>query len=132
MLRETWLKATQYICSRLCKYMEKDMSFNIQGSLAIRVEDGKINFLLYPANAYLSPDKSSAVLYPVMTKTQENQAKLLKLIDGYLELDYVASADANTELKSLLSQIAFQNKTVALTINEKNGITGFTYPAPRV
>lgn len=108
------------------------MSYNIQGSLAIQVKDGAVKFLLYPANAYLSPDKNCAVLYPVMTKTQENQAKLLKLIDGYLELDYVASADANTELKSLLSQIAFQNKAVALTINDQNTIAGFTYPIPRV
>jgi hypothetical protein len=100
------------------------MSFNIQGSIAIRVEDEKINFSLYPANAYLSPDKSCAVLYP----GKDDQATLLKLTNGYLELDYVAS----TECKDLLSQIALQNKTVALTINEKNSITGFTYPAPRV
>ena len=32
------------------------MSFNIQGSLAIQVKGDDVKFLLYPANAYLSPD----------------------------------------------------------------------------
>lgn len=114
------------------------MSFNIQGSLAIQVKDGAVKFLLYPANAYLSPDKSYAVLYQASPAT----AKTLKLTDGYLELDYVAT----TECKDLLSQIALQNKPVALTVSTdltkgkkgkkgndvvKNSITGFTYPAQR-
>lgn len=100
------------------------MSYSIQGSLAIRVIGGDVKFLLYPANAYLSPDKSCAVLYP----GKDDQATLLKLTDGYLELE----CDADMQCKDLLSQIALQNKAVALTINEKNSITGFTYPIPRV
>jgi len=103
------------------------MSYNIQGSLAIQVEGQEVDFLLYPANAYLSPDKSSAVLYPVMTENQKNQATLLKLTDGYLELE----CDVDMQCKYLLSQIALQNKTVALTVNDKNTIIGFTYPTPR-
>ena len=106
----------------------KNMSYNIQGSLAIQVKDGAVKFLLCPANAYLSPDKSCAVLYPVKTENQKNQATLLKLTDGYLELE----CDADMQCKDLLSQIALQNKAVGLTINEKNSITGFTYPIPRV
>lgn len=118
------------------------MSFNIQGSLAIQVKGNDVKFLLYPANAYLSPDKSCAVLYPVKTENQKDQATLLALTDGYLELDYVAT----TEFIGLLSQIALQNKPVALTVSTdltkgkkgkkgndvvKNSITGFTYPAQR-
>lgn len=99
------------------------MSFNIQGSLAIQVKGDDVKFLLYPANAYLSPDKSYAVLYQASPAT----AKTLKLTDGYLELDYVAT----TEFIGLLSQIALQSKTVALTINDQNTIAGFTYPAQR-
>lgn len=102
------------------------MSYNIQGSLAIQVKYDTVKFLLYPANAYLSPDKSCAVLY----SAKDVQAKLLELTDGYLKLDYFTS----TECKSLLSQIALQNKAVALTVSfsDKNSITGFTYPIPRV
>lgn len=116
---------TQSISSRLLKYMEQSMSFNIQGSLAIRVIGGDVKFLLYPANAYLSPDKSCAVLYQALPE----KAELIMLTNGYLELDYVAT----TEFIGLLSQIALQNKTVVLTVNcaEKNTITGFTYPAQR-
>ena len=108
------------------------MSYSIQGSLAIRVIGGDVKFLLYPANAYLSPDQSYAVLYQASPAT----AKTLKLTDGYLELDYVAT----TEFIGLLSQVALQSKTVALTVSTeteehsgivKNSITGFTYPAQR-
>lgn len=108
------------------------MSFNIQGSLAIQVEGQEVKFLLYPANAYLSPDKSCAVLYQALPE----KAELIILTNGYLELDYVAT----TELIGLLSQIALQSKTVALTVSiervedsgiVKRSITGFTYPAPR-
>lgn len=109
------------------------MSFNIQGSLAIQVKDGAVKFLFYPANAYLSPDKSYAVLY----SAKDVQAQLLALTDGYLELE---CADT-IKCEDLLYQIALQNKPVALTVSTdltkgndvvKNSITGFTYPIPRV
>lgn len=108
------------------------MSYSIQGSLAIRVIGGDVKFLLYPANAYLSPDKSCAVLYQASPAT----AKTLKLTDGYLKLE----CDKNMQCEDLLSQIALQSKTVALTVSTetmehsgivKNSITGFTYPAQR-
>ncbi|HZJ96619.1 MAG TPA: hypothetical protein VFD12_02165 [Oligella sp.] len=99
------------------------MSFNIQGSLAIQVKGDDVKFLLCPANAYLSPDKSYAVLY----QAPPAKAKTLKLKNGYLVLECAETI----KCKDLLSQIAFQNKTVALTINDQNTITGFTYPAQR-
>ena len=116
------------------------MSYQVQGSLAIQVKGGDVKFLLYPANAYLSPDKSCAVLYPVMIENQKNQATLLKLTNGYLEFDYATTTTTTAECKSLLSQIALQSKTVALTVSTeplkdggiiKSSITGFTYPIPR-
>ncbi len=99
------------------------MSYNIQGSLAIQVKGDDVKFLLCPANAYLSPDNSCAVLYQASPAT----AKTLKLTDGYLKLE----CDADMQCKDLLSQIALQSKTVALTVNDQNTITGFTYPAQR-
>lgn len=108
------------------------MSFNIQGSLAIQVKGDDVKFLLCPANAYLSPDKSYAVLY----SAKDVQAQLLALTDGYLELE---CADT-IKCEDLLYQIALQSKTVALTVSTeteehsgivKNSITGFTYPAQR-
>lgn len=110
------------------------MSFNIQGSLTIQVKGDDVKFLLYPANAYLSPDKSCAVLY----SDKPEQAQILTLKDGCLVLECAKTI----KCKDLLSQIALQSKTVALTVSTetvtvkgsgivKNSITGFTYPASR-
>lgn len=101
------------------------MSYNIQGNLAIQVKGDDVKFLLYPANAFLSPDKSCAVLY----QATPAKAKILKLKDGYLVLE----SAKRIKCKDLLYQIALQNKTVVLTVNcADKKITGFTYPAPRV